>query len=129
MCDDAVTPRRTYKVQLLLFMAAYIVLLAVAEVAGPGLSAPTSYAVAVAPALPIAGVVWSMLRFISRSDEFVRALTAKRYVVASGFVYALATAWGFLELYADAPDFPLYLLFPVFCGTLGVATLLVRTSR
>jgi hypothetical protein len=129
MIFDRTQPRRAYKIQLLLLVAAYMLLVIVAERTEGRFSLATSYFVAVAPALPIGGVVWAMLRFIGRSDEFVRALTAKRFIVASGAVYALATAWGFLELYAGVPDFPLYLTFPVFCGALGVAGLFIKTSR
>ena len=130
MIFDKLPPKRAYQLQLLLFMGAYVCLLSVAELTQTSdFSAATSWFIAVSPALPIAGVVWTMLRFIDRSDEFIRALTAKRFIVASGMVYALATAWGFLELYAQAPDFPLYLIFPVFCGALGLAGLMVRTTK
>ena len=129
MIFDQMPPRQAYKVQLLLFMVSYALLLVVAERTEGRFSPATSYLAAVAPALPIGGVVWAMLRFIGRSDEFVRALTAKRFIVASGAVYALATAWGFLELYAGVPGFPLYLIFPVFCGVLGVVGLFIKTSR
>lgn len=129
MIFDQLPPKRAYLYQLLLFMASYVCLLFVAERTESDLSPATTYFVAVAPALPIAGVVLAMLRFIERSDEFIRALTAKRFIVASGVVYALATGWGFLELYAGVPDFPLYLIFPVFCGLFRLAGLVVRTSK
>jgi hypothetical protein len=129
MIFEQMPPKRAYRAQLLSFLGAYVILLAVAERGAAGLSPATAYFIAVAPALPVGGMVWAMLRYIARSDEYIRALTAKRFIVASGLVYAAATAWGFLELYASVPDFPLYLIFPVLCGALGLTSLLVRTSK
>jgi len=87
------------------------------------------YPAAIAPALPIAGFLWTVLRFMNRSDEFVRAVLAKTYVIAIHITLFLCVAWGFLETYADAPHLPLYWAFMVFWLAVAVAGRFVRSSR
>ncbi len=84
------------------------------------------YAVAALPALPIFAMIWTLWRFLEESDEYIRFLTTKRIVLAAGGLLAFVTLWGFLEIYAKAPDFPLFLCLPLFFGLFGVMSFIVR---
>ncbi len=80
-------------------------------------------------AAPIAGQLWATVSLMNESDEFVRAVTAKRFVVASGLAMALFSAWGFAESYGGAPHAPGWLIYPLFWGLFGLVTPFLRSSR
>lgn len=80
-------------------------------------------------AAPVAGQIWATLALMNDSDEFMRALMAKRFIVASGLAMALATAWGFMESYGDAPHVPAWMIYPLFWALFGLVTPLIRTTR
>jgi hypothetical protein len=61
------------------------------------------YALAISPSLPIGGTIWQVLRYMDRSDEYVRAIVTRRFVLATGVTLFLCTAWGFLESNAGLP--------------------------
>jgi hypothetical protein len=73
--------------------------------------------------------MWATLALIAESDEYVRALTAKRFIVAAGLAMALFSAWGFAESYAGAPHAPGWLVFALFWLAYGVVSPFVRTTR
>ena len=93
------------------------------------LQAPGAWLFALAVAAPIAGQLWATLALMHDADEFVRQLTAKRFILASGASMALFSAWGFLESYADAPHVPGWMIYPLFWACFGVLAPFVRTSR
>ena len=80
-------------------------------------------------AAPIAGQLWATVALMNESDEFVRALTAKRFVVASGLAMALFSGWGFAETYGDAPHAPGWLIYPLFWGLFGLVSPFLKSSR
>ena len=81
-----------------------------------------------AVALPVAGQVWATLRLMAQSDEFVRVIVAKCFVLASGATLTLWTAWGFGETYAAAPHIPAWLIYPFFWAVFALVSPFVRTS-
>jgi len=93
------------------------------------LNGPWRWALSLAVSLPIAGQIWTTLAFMRDSDEFVRALTAKRFIVASGAAMALFSAWGFAEGYAQAPHAPGWLIYALFWSLYGVLSPMIRNSR
>lgn len=78
---------------------------------------------------PIAGQLWATLSLMNESDEFVRALTAKRFIVASGLAMALFSGWGFAESYGGAPHAPGWLIYPLFWGLFGLVSPFLKSSR
>lgn len=80
-------------------------------------------------AAPVAGQIWATLALMNEADEFMRALLAKRFIVASGLAMALATAWGFMESYGDAPHIPAWMIYPLFWALFGLVTPFIRTTR
>lgn len=79
-----------------------------------GFSGPAAYAAAFAPALPIGAVIIVLGRFLRETDEYIRARQAEAMLVGWGATTFFTTGWGFLELYELAPDFPLFLVLPMF---------------
>lgn len=91
---------------------------------------PTAaWVLALAVAAPVAGQLWALLALMRDSDEFVRAVEAKRFILAAGGAIALFSAWGFGESYANAPHAPGWLVFPLFWAIYGAVSPFVRTSR
>ena len=57
-----------------------------------------AYVMAIAPALPVIGVFWALMRFlIEEKDEFIRMLTVRQCLVATGFCLTVMTVWEFLQ--------------------------------
>lgn len=92
---------RRYTMRIAVLMALYVIALFVAVRAFRGNHPPTgfaAYALAVAPAVPVVGVFWAMLRrIVEEADEYQRLLLVRQILIASGFALTIATIWGFLE--------------------------------
>ena len=57
-----------------------------------------AYVMAIAPALPVIGVFWAVMRFlIEEKDEFIRMLMVRQCLVATGFCLTVMTVWEFLQ--------------------------------
>jgi putative oxidoreductase len=130
------TPARTpaarrYAQRTFAFMGGYVVLmLAVIGGAFDDMQGkPVAWILALAAAAPIAGQIWAMLRFMRDSDEFVRAVTAKTFIIASGIAMAIFAAWGFGENFAGAPHLPGWLIYPLFWGAFGLVSPFIRSSN
>lgn len=122
---------RTYITRTLSLMGVYI-LINVTAILGffdSLLGRPAGWAVAVAVALPVAGQIWATLRFMAESDEFVRAIVAKCFILAAGTTLVLCTVWGFGETYATAPHLPGWLVYPFFWAMYALVSPFVRTSN
>lgn len=81
--------------------------------------------VAIATALPIAGVFWLVARFVRETDEYTRKITVEAMLAGGGFTLSAACFWGFLELLDVVPqsgEFPaMMMVAPTFFGAWGVA--------
>ncbi|RMX07962.1 hypothetical protein D8I35_02220 [Corticibacter populi] len=122
---------RTYIIRMMSLMGIYI-LINIAAILGffdSLLGRPAGWAVAVAVALPVAGQIWATLRLMAESDEFVRVIVAKCFILAAGATLVLCTAWGFGETYATAPHLPGWLVYPFFWAMYALASPFVRTSN
>jgi hypothetical protein len=124
------SPHHQYVVRTVVFMGVYVAL-NVGAISGifDSVSPPGTWFLALAVTVPIAGQIWATLALIRDSDEYVRAITAKRFIVAAGVAMALFSAWGFSESYADAPHVPGWMIYPLFWGCFGVLSPFIRTSR
>jgi hypothetical protein len=82
-----------------------------------------AYALAILPALPIIAVFWIMGRYlVEETDEYLRLLMVRQMLVATGFTMSLATLWGFLEIFVDAPHIPLFFVPVTWFAGLGVGS-------
>src|SRR5690606_13954125 len=54
--------------------------------------------VAIAPALPVIGVLWAVMRLIvEETDEFIRLLHVRQCMVPTGFCLTVVTVWQFFH--------------------------------
>ena len=58
--------------------------------------------------------MWSVLRLVQRSDEFMRTVMAKRLLTAAMIAIGCATLWGLLQTIGWVSAFPLPLLYMLF---------------
>jgi hypothetical protein len=94
-----------------------------------GLSGPVGYLVAILPAMPIIGIFGAIGRYlIEEGDEYLRLLTVRQTLVASGFALSIATAWGFLESFDLAGHFDAYWIAVIWFIGLGVGSLVNKVA-
>ena len=113
------------------FMGVYV-LLNVAAIAGVFdalKGGPGAWVLALAVSIPIAGQIWATLALMAESDEFVRALTARQFIVSAGVAMALFCAWGFAESYADAPHAPGWIVYILFWAAFGASAPFIRSTK
>jgi putative oxidoreductase len=124
------TVNRRYYIRTALFMTGYILVNAAAiSGAFDDMKAPATFVFALIVTAPIIGHIWAYLAWLRDCDEYLRALNAKRFVVATGVTLAIATGWGFLELYAKTPHVSPALIFPLFWLALAAVAPFIRTTH
>lgn len=85
---------------------------------------PLAVLLAILPALPLIGVVWAFGRLIvEEQDEYLRSLTVRQFMIATGFMLCVTSIWGFLDAFGQVPHMPMYWAFIIWCVGLGVGTL------
>lgn len=89
---------------------------------------PLLWFVAVLPALPIGGTIIVFLRYIDQVDEYVRGVVLKRFILATGLMLFLCTAWGFLEDNAGLHHVSLYLIYPLWWMLFGAVSAIFRKA-
>jgi hypothetical protein len=130
--SPGVSAVRAYNVRVILWMIVYAaMMLAVAFAIRQGLipAGPIRYAVAVTPALPIIGVMWAAARYMRDSDEYLRALFARRILASVGAMFILTSAWGLLEALTGAPHIQMHWVFLGFCFLYPLSCFFVRNVR
>jgi putative oxidoreductase len=88
-----------------------------------------AWLLALAVSAPVAGQLWATLAMMRDSDEYIRGIFAKQFILAAGLAMAVATAWGFGESYADAPHVPAWFIYPLFWAMFGLVAMFVRYER
>lgn len=121
---------KKYLIRTFLFMGGYVAINSAAITgAFDDIGHTAGLVLGLLVAAPVAGQIWATLALMNDSDEFVRALLAKRFIVASGLAMAVATAWGFMESYGDAPHIPAWIIYPLFWALFGLVSPFIRTTR
>ena len=98
---------RKYVIRLAVLMTIYLVTLfaAVSLFKANMVSGPAAYALAIAPALPIIGVFWAVMRLlIEEPDEYVKMMLVRQTLVATGFCLTVMTIWEFLQNFDLVPQ-------------------------
>jgi hypothetical protein len=73
------------------------------------------------PALPIIGIFAAIgLYLLEESDEYLRMMTVRQTLWASGFSLSIATIWGFLESFDLVSHLPVYWVSVLWFGGLGL---------
>jgi hypothetical protein len=90
---------------------------------------PVRVLLAIAAAAPVLGMIRAMALLIrEESDEYQRMRIVQQSLVATGFLLAIATLYGFLNAFDLAPRADAYLVVPVWAVGLGVGGLYNRLS-
>jgi len=119
-----------YRLRSALFMSGYVAVnLAAILGAFDHMKSPGTWVFSLIVAAPVAGHIWALLSWMRDSDEFIRALSAKRFIVAAGLAMAIASAWGFMELYAKAPHVSAAMIYPLFWAAFALASAFIHTTR
>jgi hypothetical protein len=77
----------------------------------------------------VAGQFVAAYRLVAEQDEFVRGITTKRGVAASGVTLCVAVFWGLAEQFLGFPQVPMWVLYPFFWGAFGMVTPFIRSSH
>lgn len=85
------------------------------------LTQPLLWLAAILPALPVLGMIWTMVRYMrEEQDEYLRMRASNAALIATGLLLAIATAWGFLEMFGLVPYVPSWAAFPLWAIGLGL---------
>ena len=128
-CMTSSVASRRYRRRMMIVLGCYLAALLFAVEIRDQLH-PTgilAYALALLVAAPVIGAVAAVGLYLrEESDEVERALQVESVLWATGAALAIATLWGFLELFAEAPHMQAWLVFTVWALALEAARLLVR---
>lgn len=97
---------RRYLIRMAILMSLYIVLIFAAGwiFRHTTIAGIPAYALAIAPALPIIGVFWAVMRLlVEEPDEYIRMLQVRQCLFATGFCLTVMTVWEFLQNYDLVP--------------------------
>ncbi|WP_077357088.1 hypothetical protein [Brevundimonas sp. LM2] len=132
MAWDSSTAARRYRLRTIAFTVPYVaicVAMMTTDAFDEVMGKPAAWVLAAAVSAPVIGQIWAVLAFMRESDEFVRGVTAKQFIVAAGLTLAVAAFWGFGESFAGAPHIETWLIVPLFFGMYGVVSPFIRSSR
>ena len=122
---------KRYAIRTIAFMSGYVAV-NVAAIFGAfdDIASPVAaWALALTVSAPVIGQIWATLALMRESDEFVRAVVAKQFILASGLARAVASVWGFGESYAAAPHIPAWIIYPLFWACFGLIAPFVKSSN
>jgi hypothetical protein len=120
---------KRYQRRIMVGMSFYVLLLICAIGAYIRLH-PTgafAYLLALAPALPVVACIVVMGLYVrEETDEFERSIQIEGALWATGGLLAVATVWGFLEMFRLVPHVESWWAFPVWAVIWGPAQVLAR---
>jgi hypothetical protein len=90
---------------------------------------PALALIAVVPAVTVVFQFMLAWKTIAAQDEFVRGVTTKRLLVAAAGTLTLAVAWSPIQPLLGLPSLPVWLVYPLFWGMLGIVSSFVQDSR
>lgn len=122
-------PGRRYRRRQTVAMAVYAATLVLVIEATRRLppTQPGRWMLAVLPALPILFIIWAVGRYLlEETDEVIRTKVVLQILGGAAAALSASTLWGFLETFGGLPHLPAYMVFPVFCLGMLLATPFVR---
>lgn len=129
---DGTPAHRRYIIRTMAFSVPYVAIcvsMMTTDAFDQVVGTPAAWVLAAVLSAPVIGQIWATLALMRESDEFVRGVTAKQFIVAAGLAMAVATFWGFGESFAGAPHMQTWLIVPLFWAMYGVVSPFIKTSR
>jgi putative oxidoreductase len=123
---------RKYMLRTFAFMIPYMLIcgsMMVTDAFDEIIGKPAGWILALAVSAPVIGQIWATLSLMRDSDEYMRAVIAKQFILAAGLAMALATFWGFAETFANAPHLPGWLIYAAFWGLYGCVAPFIKASN
>ena len=71
-------------------------------------------ALAIVPIAALLSMFWLHWHYLRDLDEFLRQIQVKGLLFGAAVALGIATGWGYLESYADAPALSVFWLNPIF---------------
>jgi hypothetical protein len=88
-----------------------------------------AYLLGVLPGLSVAGFFWAIGRLLlEEKDEYLRLLTVRQVLFATGFTLTLVTIWGFLENLELVPHVDAFYVAVLWFIGLGFGSLFNRLT-
>lgn len=131
VCGATSTAMRAYNRRMVFASFAYVVLLLGGVAIARNYAPPAAVRVvlAVAVAAPILFMIRAMARLLREErDEYLRMRIVEQTLIATGIVLAVATIYGFLNVFDLAPRVDAYWAVPLWGLSLGVARLFQRKA-
>ncbi|WP_426024235.1 hypothetical protein [Brevundimonas sp. PWP3-1b1] len=129
---DGTPAHRRYIIRTMAFSVPYVAIcisMMTTDAFDQVMGTPAAWVLAAVLSAPVIGQIWATLALMRESDEFVRGVTAKQFILAAGLAMAVATFWGFGESFAGAPHMQTWLIVPLFWAMYGVVSPFIKTSR
>ncbi|MBB6252622.1 hypothetical protein [Nitrospirillum iridis] len=120
---------RRYLVTSAVSAAFYVLSIKAISWGQPQLSGPVLWGAILVPALCIAVQLWATLRLMAQVDEFMRALLARRFIIAACLAFIVASTWGFMETFAQVEHMPGFMVYAVFWVAFCLVSPFIRTSH
>jgi hypothetical protein len=114
---------RTYRLELGLSMAVYVVLLFAAIHYGRPM--PDSTLRTIILVLPMTGfflAIWAVARHLGRVDEYMRRTLLETYAIGAAVTAAVTFSYGFLET-AGFPRLSMFVVWPLMGASWGLVCL------
>ena len=82
---------------------------------------PFTLAVAFAPGIAIAVMLWAIWRFLQQTDEAARHFLTQSLIMAAFAALGVSGVWGLAELFLhELPRLPVFYIFPLTMGLFGL---------
>ena len=75
---------------------------------------PLAILIAASPAYPIVGVLYLYIKQLNVLDELEQRIQLLSLAIATGLTLIGVTAYGFIVVHLNTPEFPMILILPVF---------------
>ncbi len=120
---------KRYVKRFMLAMSGYVAVLMVTIFTFINLkpAGPLAWLLALAPTVPLAASMAAIGVYLAEEkDEFQRAIQVQSMLWAMGGAFMVATAWGFLETFNQAPHAPAWAIYPLWALLMAPAQMIVR---
>ena len=127
--NEATPAMDAYNKRVLFWSFAYLILffgsLYAYQTFKPG--GPVLILIALLPAIPILWTIQAIGKYLrEEEDEYVRSRKIEAGIFATGLLLAIATIWGFLDIFALVPGMPGYMAVPIWAIGLGIFQIISR---